>query len=88
MNAAIIFPSDQISCNTGKNPAAAEIELWNAARFYDIEKPTKRRLLQADKVLCESVLQAIMSSRCFMLSSPTAMKTVYTSWLTKQPVAP
>ena len=29
------------------------------------EKPTKRRLLQADKVLCESVLQMTMSTRSF-----------------------
>ena len=29
------------------------------------EKPTKRRLLQAEKVLCESVLQMTMSTRSF-----------------------
>ena len=29
------------------------------------EKPTKRRLLQADKVLCESVLQMTMSTQSF-----------------------
>ena len=44
---------------SGRNPAAPSLE-----RFYHIEKPTKRRLLQADKVLCESV-QMTMSTQNF-----------------------
>ena len=44
-------------------------------------------LVQADMVLCESVLQA-MSSRQFKLSSPNGMKAVCTSWPNKQPVTP
>jgi len=44
--------------------------------FYHVNKPTKRRLLQAIKVPCESVLQAIISSLSFRLSSPNAMKAV------------
>ena len=33
---------------------------------------TKSRLVQADKVLCGSVVQALMSSQNFRLSSPNA----------------
>ena len=41
--------------------------------FYHIGKHQKR-LVQAHKVLCESVLQAITSSQSFRLSSPNGMK--------------
>ena len=44
--------------------------------FNHVGKP-QRRLVQADKVLCESVLQAIMSSPFLgRLSSPNGMKPV------------
>ena len=66
--------------------AELNVKRWKLFRhLVDLDASTmlvsnKRRLLQADKVLCESVLQAIMSSQNFRLSSLNGMKAVQAGW--------
>ena len=50
-------------------------------RFYHADNVTKRRLLPADKVLCESVLQVTVISPSFRLSSLNGMKAIQAGWI-------
>ena len=75
LGARILAHVDRCCWNVTK-----ELELWNVGNYsiswmllYHIDKPTQRRLVQADKVLCESVL----SSWSFRLSSPNRVCKLY-----------